>query len=315
MKAKHFIWRPALVLLLFMIVISTTCLTGCGYFFSRPNEAAQIENASSGQEVQDKSAGSALKGRQAAQEPEAPATETYCVKAMSGLRLRAAANTQADVVSHMPYKSVVEVYEIQNGWAHARFGEFEGYCSADYLLPGDGSDFTDMALWKAAYLNYVNRVVGDASYGYYQEDYVSFDLTYVDGDDVPEMVLIGSYEAIGEMLCTYHNGRVETLPLGRLGGTSYIPGTGLIYHKNGNMGCYPCEVYKLAGGSFKTLLEGLEDYNDEYGNYSDYARYFVGGNRVSETEFNNRFAAIYDFSKSVPMEGSMNLSQLRSKLS
>uniref|UniRef100_UPI004057B157 C40 family peptidase n=1 Tax=Acetatifactor sp. TaxID=1872090 RepID=UPI004057B157 len=52
------------------------------------------------------------------------------------LNVRAEASTSAKLVGKMPNNAACEVLEEQDGWAHIKSGEVEGYVSLDYLLTG-----------------------------------------------------------------------------------------------------------------------------------------------------------------------------------
>ena len=59
--------------------------------------------------------------------------------------------------------------------------------------------------WKKAYLDYLNKI-GNTEYGY--------SLEYIDGDDVPELVIDYKNAAKGVSLCTYDGSKVVETPVG-----------------------------------------------------------------------------------------------------
>lgn len=117
--------------------------------------------------------------------------------------------------------------------------------------------------WRQAYADYVKKAA--------KEGYNSFNLIYVDNDDVPELFLGSGIEATGERLCTYHNGKIVEQTLYRTYSTSYIENSGLIQNYYGSQGCYGIEIYKLENGKF-TMLHTA--YIEE--GYSDLGEFYSG---------------------------------------
>ncbi|MBQ8116522.1 MAG: C40 family peptidase [Lachnospiraceae bacterium] len=52
------------------------------------------------------------------------------------LNVRAVPSTDGKLMGKMPKNSVCEILDTQDGWAHVKSGEVEGYVSLDYLLAG-----------------------------------------------------------------------------------------------------------------------------------------------------------------------------------
>ncbi len=105
--------------------------------------------------------------------------------------------------------------------------------------------------WKKAYKKYVIKAL--------EEGYESFDLIYLDNNYIPELYLIGNSEAIGEKICTYHNGKITELSLSRLSGMKYKELSGDFIHSNGNMGAYYDSYYTLKDGKF--ILNNFGNYD------------------------------------------------------
>ena len=59
--------------------------------------------------------------------------KTAYVNAPSGLRLRAEASTDSEVLKVFPYGTVIEVERYNNQWKATRDGELAGYIKAEYL--------------------------------------------------------------------------------------------------------------------------------------------------------------------------------------
>ncbi len=150
--------------------------------------------------------------------------------------------------------------------------------------------------WKTAYLNYIKTLDPNG--------YTAFRLVYVDGDNVPELFVSGSCEAAGSIVCTYNNGTVNSVHLNRLGGCSYVPKSGQIHNFNGNMGYYTATVFRLSNGKFTQLFNGLEivDIRETTGEngdpvYEEVSSYSIGDRDVTEEEFWNAQAAVFDFDR------------------
>ncbi len=86
---------------------------------------------------------------------------------------------------------------------------------------------SDLPEWCSAYERYIRYVVED-------EDF-TYNLVYLDDDDVPELFVSSEYEAGGEMLVSYYDGKTEYYHISRLG-ARYIERSGLFYANNGHMG-------------------------------------------------------------------------------
>jgi|GEM_PF-1719069 len=137
--------------------------------------------------------------------------------------------------------------------------------------------------WKKAYLDYINQA--------YYEGFISYNLIYVDDNDVPELYLCGAGEYIGEKICTYTNGVIVELPLYRLCGTSFKERSGLIMNSNGHMGYYSDSLYKLENGVFTRLHYGTIEEVETSTSYV-YV-YTVDGVEVAGAEYYRVFAESY----------------------
>lgn len=142
--------------------------------------------------------------------------------------------------------------------------------------------------WRQAYADYVKKAA--------KEGYNSFNLIYVDNDDVPELFLGSGIEATGERLCTYHNGKIVEQTLYRTYSTSYIENSGLIQNYYGSQGCYGIEIYKLQNGKFTMLHTAYieEGYSEYAGNYSTY---YLDSREVLKVELDNTIATAFDSDK------------------
>lgn len=142
-------------------------------------------------------------------------------------------------------------------------------------------------------------------------DYYDFwEYIYLDADDIPELVLHGYCAAAGCIILSVQNEKVVICQTNREH-LSYIPRSGLVLNRDGNMGFYPTCVFCL-DKQFNRVLEllkiidegeimedeekGIIDITTE--NYDDirkrYTKYYRGDSedspRITEEEFNK---AIY----------------------
>ena len=143
--------------------------------------------------------------------------------------------------------------------------------------------------WRKAYADYVKKAA--------KEGYNSFNLIYVDNDDVPELFLGSGIEATGERLCTYHNGKIVEQTLYRTYSTSYIENTGLIQNYYGSQGCYGIEIYKLQNGKFTMLHTAYieEGYSEDYGQF--YSGCYLDKKEILREDLDRKIAEYFDSDK------------------
>ncbi len=143
--------------------------------------------------------------------------------------------------------------------------------------------------WRQAYADYVKKAA--------KEGYNSFNLIYVDNDDVPELFLGSGIEATGERLCTYHNGKIVEQTLYRTYSTSYIENSGLIQNYYGSQGCYGIEIYKLQNGKFEMLHTAYieEGYSEDYGEF--YSGCYLDKKEILREDLDKKIAEYFDANK------------------
>lgn len=143
--------------------------------------------------------------------------------------------------------------------------------------------------WRQAYSDYVKKTA--------KEGYNSFNLIYVDNDDVPELFLGSGIEATGERLCTYHNGKIVEQTLYRTYSTSYIENSGLIQNYYGSQGCYGIEIYKLENGKFTMLHTAYieEGYSEDYGEF--YSGCYLDKKEILREDLDRKIAEYFDSDK------------------
>lgn len=122
--------------------------------------------------------------------------------------------------------------------------------TAAHENPADG-EILDVL---TAYQRYVDELDDEAVRGCM--------LAYLDEDDIPELIVIGDYEAAGQMIVTCRDGELIENYIGRLGGLSYVEKQNFYRNSNGHMGYYYDEFYRLVDGEQTVIISG--EYGDQY---------------------------------------------------
>ena len=164
----------------------------------------------------------------------------------------------------------------------------------DALYPTfNPEEYEDLEPWQIAYLEYM---VEDANeYGSYFRS--TFALVFVDSDNIPELYISGPDSASGTRLCSYKDGLVVKQHCG----TEYIPASGLVYNYMGHMGNYRTDVFLLTEDGFLSIFNGREEHlpyqtladNGERITKSSH-EYFIDKTPVTEEEFNDAIAKVFD---------------------
>lgn len=106
------------------------------------------------------------------------------------------------------------------------------------------------ANYQKLYGDYIKNVL---TYDELIDGYGSWEYIYLDADDIPELVLYGSYLYEGNCILSVQNGKVLKQDLGDFG-ILYIPRSGLLYNDYGGGGMYYTTVYRL-NQQFNTVVE------------------------------------------------------------
>lgn len=123
-----------------------------------------------------------------------------------------------------------------------------------------------------------------------------YDLIYVDEDDIPELVAIGSSEATGCKILDIHDGEFHETQMNRLNFT-YIQKENLLCNSEGLMDCYYDRVFSFVDGRLTMIAEGIwgawgKREFDADGNII--YTYSWNGNEMSEDEYETSLEAIYN---------------------
>lgn len=135
--------------------------------------------------------------------------------------------------------------------------------------------------WKKAYLDYLNEI-GNTEYGY--------SLEYIDGDDIPELVIDYMNAAKGVSLCTYDGSKVVETPVGEF--LKYKLKENSFCVSGGTMDYYYDIIYKIVDGVPQEVAKGeygiLEPDNKKYDEAGDIIyQYLWNGKSVSEYDYSD----------------------------
>ena len=103
--------------------------------------------------------------------------------------------------------------------------------------------------WMEAYVDYFENAVLEYNGAKVKDVFLQWTLAFVDDDNIPEMVLLCSGEAYGNLVLSYYAGKVSEWTSWRCS-TDYIPRSGLICNQDGSMGEYWDKVTRLKKGQF-----------------------------------------------------------------
>lgn len=147
--------------------------------------------------------------------------------------------------------------------------------------------------WKQAYIDHLQKQD--------PEEWQGYQLIYLNDDEIPELVEIGTSEAAGCVIVTYADGMLEETRLGRLNFT-YIERSGLLCNSDGNMDRYYDLVYRMENGRLTQIAAGYYGAED-----NSRVEFDADGNPVyqyqwndvqmSQEEYEQKLNAVYDTSK------------------
>ncbi len=175
----------------------------------------------------------------------------------------------------------------------------------------------DERAWAQAYLDYLD--------GEQDEEGIdkSYALIYVDGDDIPELVVDTGFEAGGCQILTWHGGLLDVLQTSRLY-FQYIEKGNLLDNCEGHMGYYYDLVYTIHDGRWVQIFNGEysefdpasdpdDDFNEETGRYTT-LYYSVNGKDTDEKTYYKELDKVFDRSSSKEVTSYLLIDDLRSYL-
>ena len=167
--------------------------------------------------------------------------------------------------------------------------------SVNFVLGDTGNEN-----WKSAYINYLrngikNNWAKNGKGGYSYEGYALID---IDGNDIPELYMMGNSTASGDKICTYNNGKVVEA-WGWVYGISYVKGKNLLNILGGHMDVYFDHIYKIENGEFVQIHKGdygAEDNSNVKFDENDMPiyKYEWDGKKVSKSEYESLLNSTYN---------------------
>lgn len=143
----------------------------------------------------------------------------------------------------------------------------------------DNEDLGEIIDYKSAYREAIINEFGD-----YVKDF-SFDLIYINDDDIPELYYSGDCEASGSgVIYMNPQGESELVMMSRIAGT-YEKRGNFYYHSQGHMGYYYDEFYSFVDGEFVCTNGG--SYVDTFDENAIDSEGNKGAWVVLEATFNN----------------------------
>lgn len=141
--------------------------------------------------------------------------------------------------------------------------------------------------WQAAYKDWVGKWSDDTR----------FELFDMNGDDVPEIVRVGSCMADGATVATCTPDGIREEEIYRIG-MWYIPGGNVLDNNDGNMGVFYDRVFKIKDGEWLQIGDGecrMEDNtNPEYDENGDYVfQYKWDGKEVTNKKYEKKLKKLF----------------------
>lgn len=133
--------------------------------------------------------------------------------------------------------------------------------------------------WKEQYLNYINSI----------SDADSFQLIYIDNNDIPELVIYYNTEAGGTEICSYGStGLFNKIIVSGTSGFEYYEKGGVIINTTTKQGVYRDDVYTVNDGLFASAINGSYFESYSTGEYEDYC---INGQSVTPEEYSSKITS------------------------
>ena len=177
------------------------------------------------------------------------------------------------------------------------------------------ADFIEYQAWEDAEESATNhgKTVDEEGINW-TKAHNSYDLIYVDGDDVPELFISTNSTAGGCVVATYYDGKCiwdyiadET--------TNYIPYCGYLYTNDGKAFF---DIKKLEKGKFDIVMSGeFHRYCPEENSDKEVCDYWLdnASNSITEKEFQEKIKTFINIEESIYPKGSYNYQGITSILS
>lgn len=147
--------------------------------------------------------------------------------------------------------------------------------------------------WQQAYIDYINETD--------QEGVRTYVLIYLDEDDIPELVDIGTCEAEGCRIINYSDGKAWETQLRRLY-FNYLERENLLCNSEGNMDSYTDLVFSIQNGRMELVASGAFGAEDNSNVQFDAEgnpiyQYEWNGISMTEEEYKKALNEVYDISR------------------
>lgn len=156
----------------------------------------------------------------------------------------------------------------------------------------DQYDIENLPVWKQLYINYIKSITPESESSFYEGDF--FYLIYVDNDNIPELLVLGSY-ASGTRICTVYN---DSLMIEIIGNYHpyYIERENILVSYGGKETTYN-DIYTIKEGQFVVLHEGRFGPVNLYSLEAPIYEYYWDGQKVTGDEYNKYFSEAFDMSR------------------
>lgn len=225
-----------------------------------------------------------------------PAWPTGVPNAQNYINMRKGPSTQYQLVGMVAAGQEVAILgETHSHWYYILADGETGYVSAKLMTLTEQTSSTvrSTLAWKTAYRAYL---MGQGDIG------AAYGLIYVNGDDIPELVIDTGVEAAAMMILTFDGQNIDVLQTVRRGMT-YIEEKNLLCNSDGLQGEYFDRVFTICGGRWTQILDGsysgiTSGWDDMLGRYICES-YVMNGEETSMDAYLEAFAAIYNEKRAV----------------
>ena len=166
-----------------------------------------------------------------------------------------------------------------------------------------------LGAWKQAYIDYIEgRFSANTTYN----------LVYVDNDNIPELYIGGFYEEDGDTIISYKNGNIVSLHFDNCGSGRYIEKKGLLYNDHGIMSYfytrYIC-IYKLDSKGFSNILDSYIEQSYNSVTNKKYEYFYINEKEVTMEEYEKALNNAFNISKSKELaEKRFSFNEIKQKI-
>lgn len=140
--------------------------------------------------------------------------------------------------------------------------------------------------WKQLYLDYIDNYIFE-----YGDNEDSYNLIFVNDDEIPELIICGSSHVTSTYFCWVYNNKLYHQNLNWAGsnGITYIERNSLLRNCSNWQGSGQDTIYNLNGKDIEKIYSGTFD--------TILNSYTWEGKIASKTEYNNNLNAVFDVNK------------------